>query len=240
MPKKSWEFEILCSERHAVNFKKPNQWLRIDASMIHTEKWSNLSNVARVFWITILSQSCAQGRPRVTFSAKQLVSLLRCKGNNVLKVVRELTETEWLRVVSSPESLSTNGRTDERMHGGVPSTQDASTKTSPQPPKLPTRVSKAVARGCHASFLGEKICEDRLKSVTLTTQQAWLDTYDNEVSWLIQEIKKAHSWSTANPKKAPKDFGKFMTNWLARSFEKRRVTLPSNSRVTHQSPLGEF
>lgn len=71
-----------------------------------------------------------------------------------------------------------------------------------------------------------------LKKVKAPLQEAWLDCYQDE-KWITQELFKAIVWLTANPKRAPKkDFGRFISNWLSRSFESYRKTIPSNRSVT--------
>lgn len=106
-----WEFEILPNDRNKHSFAKPNTWLRLDTSMIHTAKWGNLSLSQQALWITILCQGAALGRLRVSFKSSILVWFCKCKSKSLPKVVQGLVDTEWLRVVSSPTPLSTDERT---------------------------------------------------------------------------------------------------------------------------------
>lgn len=52
--------------------------------------------------------------------------------------------------------------------------------------------------------------------------EAWLTSFP-EPDWITQEINKALAWEIANPRSRKKDFGRFMTNWLTRGWDSRRV-----------------
>jgi hypothetical protein len=57
---------------------------------------------------------------------------------------------------------------------------------------------------------------------------AWEQTFP-ESSWVIQEVKKAIAWETANTSRRKINFGRFMTNWLNKGWDSRRNTgLPQN------------
>jgi len=89
------------------------------------------------------------------------------------------------------------------------------------------QVVKTTIRGCIPEFFDDDVCREFLKNVTHAAQRSWLDAYPS-VQWIGHEIKKANAWIATNPKKAPKDRGKFMLNWLNRGFEEYRKTLKSN------------
>lgn len=90
-----------------------------------------------------------------------------------------------------------------------------------------TRVNKLTARGAITEFSADADIAEKLKNVTHNLQTLWLKIYP-DASWIIDELKKALVWIAANPKKAPKDFGKFMSNWLGRGYENYRKTVPTN------------
>lgn len=108
-------------------------------------------------------------------------------------------------------------------------------KNSEQPyrEQAPRRASLAVSRGCIQEFALDKTCVERLSNVTHRAQKAWLVAYPSP-EWICFEVRKAHAWCETNPKKAPKDFGRFMNNWLNRAFEDYRKGLQSKHRTTAQ------
>jgi hypothetical protein len=52
---------------------------------------------------------------------------------------------------------------------------------------------------------------------------AWEQTFP-ESSWVIQEVRKAIAWETANTSRRKINFGRFMTNWLNKGWDSRRNT----------------
>lgn len=64
-------------------------------------------------------------------------------------------------------------------------------------------------------------------------QMGWLAAYPNK-EWILHELQRANAWILANPKKKPKKFGAFMTNWLSRAFESYRKGLPSFKKTFAQ------
>jgi hypothetical protein len=55
-----------------------------------------------------------------------------------------------------------------------------------------------------------------------TLVRGWLEIFP-EPDWILGELRKAHIWEEANPRKKKKDFGKFMTNWLTRGWDSRKI-----------------
>lgn len=92
---------------------------------------------------------------------------------------------------------------------------------------LSAHVSRAADRGCIDEFIFDDVCRGRLESVTHRAQKSWLLAYPS-VDFITQEVRRANGWIETNPQKAPKDFGKFMLNWLSRAYETYRKGLPSN------------
>ncbi len=98
----------------------------------------------------------------------------------------------------------------------------------PQPP-----------RGCIPEFEKTEIAKRLLENTTHAVQSAWVQAFG--AALVCEEIKKAHAWIEANPRRRPKVFAKFFTNWLSRAYETSRKQVPSNkpeySNNTGYSPV---
>jgi hypothetical protein len=55
-----------------------------------------------------------------------------------------------------------------------------------------------------------------------TVSRGWLEAFPDS-RWLMGEVRKALAWESANPARRKKDFGRFMTNWLMKGWDSRRV-----------------
>lgn len=122
------------------------------------------------------------------------------------------------------------------------SESDSFENTNSRSPEKPRRLSRRVANanplGAIQEFAGNPVVEDLLSTVSHQVQGAWVKAYP-DVDWVVCELLKANVWITTNPHKAPKQFARFMSNWLSRSFENYRKGLPSrrltNSEVNANS-----
>jgi hypothetical protein len=73
---------------------------------------------------------------------------------------------------------------------------------------------------CHAEFSSSPM-RNILTTVKIDLQNKWVEIYGTE--FLLEEFKKMYIWLEANSNKAPKtNFGKFITNWLDRGWERSR------------------
>jgi hypothetical protein len=76
--------------------------------------------------------------------------------------------------------------------------------------------------------ISDSLTLELLEKVKLEIQESWLKLYP-EPGWVKGEIQQAAVWCKANSARKPKsDYGRFLTAWLARGWEKHRKTLPSN------------
>lgn len=103
---------------------------------------------------------------------------------------------------------------------------DGDEKNSKNLPAI--HLSNTQIHGAIAEFNSNEVCNNLLLKTEASVQKAWIDAYPS-VSWITHEMTKANVWIKANPKKAPKNFGRFFSNWLAKGFENYRKGLPSNS-----------
>ena len=151
-----------------------------------------------------------------------------------MPILLDLLESDQKKSRSKRVTLANKSRLEEELELDKESEEelekDIITSELKNPP---AQVSKAAIRGCLPEFSHDEVCEKRLATVTHKAQLAWLDAY-RSVDFIAQEVRRAHAWIETNPKKAPKDFGKFMLNWLSRAFETYRKGIPSNQKTHAQ------
>jgi hypothetical protein len=92
-------------------------------------------------------------------------------------------------------------------------------------PGLEKRKKPRAPSGAIGAFMLDPILNERLRDVSEKLQNAWLDVY-RDSNFIADEIRKAHVWCAANPQRAPKKFGPFMTSWLGRAWERQRRSGP--------------
>lgn len=80
------------------------------------------------------------------------------------------------------------------------------------------------------------------RGVSKKLVQSWLATFPDP-HWVTCEINKALSWEFANEKRKKKDFGRFITNWMTRGWDKRSTATPTgiqnpNAKMTFDMATG--
>lgn len=104
-------------------------------------------------------------------------------------------------------------------------------------PNSPSRGAGASSRGLVSELAGDETVELLLSQVTRDTQKAWLKIYPTDL--IVEEVKKANIWMVTNPQKRPKQFGRFMSNWLSNAYERYRKGIPTrrltNAEVNQQA-----
>lgn len=104
-------------------------------------------------------------------------------------------------------------------------------------PNSPSRGAAASSRGLVSELAGDETVELLLSQVTRDTQKAWLKIYPTDL--IVEEVKKANIWMVTNPQKRPKQFGRFMSNWLSNAYERYRKGIPTrrltNAEVNQQA-----
>lgn len=72
------------------------------------------------------------------------------------------------------------------------------------------------------------------RKISFKSQQAILQAFP-EPQFVISEIKKMLAWEAANPSNKKKNFSRFATNWLTRSWDSRRAIPQSKSEQRQRS-----
>ncbi len=170
-----------------------------------------------------------RGDVDTTFFTASLKDLLRFSGGSGQVIHRLMRQLEQNQLVTYEIfSLKEKKRIEEnRKEENIIECESANGD------EFPHRSSRAQPRGCIDEFSSDETCVNKLSNVTHRAQKSWLVAYPN-ADWICFEVRKAHAWCETNSHKAPKDFGKFMNNWLSRSFEEYRKGLQSKHKTFAQ------
>lgn len=89
-----------------------------------------------------------------------------------------------------------------------------------------TELENSSLRGAIHPFQNDPEIEKALRTVLASSQERWIKLY-HDAPWIRSEILKAIGWLEVNPRKAPKNFARFMGGWLSRGYENYRKTIQS-------------
>lgn len=99
---------------------------------------------------------------------------------------------------------------------------------NPKKNTCPRSGDDALQHKAVPEFEGRQEVADLIstRKIKQGVQKVWLAAYQNP-EWIGQELLKAAAWDEVNSHKRKKDFSRFANNWLAKSWDDYRRTLPS-------------
>lgn len=198
--------------------KKPT-WFRVDNDLATGPGFHGLDCEHKWLWIIILSLVSQKNGQQISWNFGYVESISGIKKKKQIETIEMFEQFSRLRVsreVTSRYSPATNERTNVTNETGrdvqgrvaAPTSDEVRAEAS-----LPKELSEVH------EFLNSK-------QISIVLIETWLQSFP-EPDWIIQELKKANVWEIANPRKKKKDFGRFMTNWLTKGWDERRM--PRNS-----------
>ncbi len=202
--------------------KRPT-WFRVDNDFATGPGFFEFDCEQKWLWVVILSLVSQKNGQPITWSSAYIESITGIKEKKQLQTIEKFEQFSRLRV--SRDITSSN-------ISNLPATNERDVRTNETNETDSTaQVALPVAVALHHVDLAPigNILLDRKIKPDLT--KTWLFAFP-EPEWIIQEVQKAIAWEAANPRKQKKDFGKFMTNWLNRGWDSRKV--PTNFNRAEQ------
>lgn len=219
-------------------------WFRLENDFLEHRKVFHLSDVQIVLFLNLASIASKEGRPEFETRVSYLSALRKKKPAQIRNYLEILAASELIEVeyadAEPAESRQDDGKEpasrlttlrnvtirNERKEkeSGEPA-RAAAPHVAPPVPVIP-ELSEP-------EFVAQEL---RSRGVKPALQKTWIDAYP-DLAWVRSEIGKAITWEAANPHKRKKDFGRFMTNWLARGWDRSRAMLPSNPTSAPRRPV---
>lgn len=204
-------------------------WIRVDTTLPTSEGLFKFDAEERWIWLCFLCHAAKKNSK--TFSLKieyfadhyklkklKIESALKkAQENGLVKVTSQIRTDANGSVRTRTETCSTYERNEQDKTNDTNGTErDAATSgTSPDAPVI--------------ANLSDLLTKELLEKVKPEVQESWLQLYEDH-EFVKRELQQAAVWCKANPLRKPKsDYGRFLTSWLARGWEKHRKTLPTFS-----------
>lgn len=210
-----------------------SSWFRLNHNFFEDPDFYDFTPSELLAWIYILCVASKKNTDTVRVNILHLERVGRIKEKDFLAAVRKLESlqvilvdvTDTLRGCDEHDTPTNATRRDETNVTNETRRTDSSVAVASTAPAAP--VAQLV--GDYSPKAKTLLC-----AVPAEMQESWIAAYPDP-AWIKQEINKAAAWISANPKKAPKKFPAFMSNWLSRGWEQFRKTLPSNKPGSEES-----
>lgn len=229
----TYKITVLGWEKHNGNKKKGHRSFLLETRFFEDEKISQLRLIEVVLFLKCLCIAGELMSSQFTIHAGLMPKRWRIN-DKLLQDCCETLQSFQLVTYEKVESLK-NRIEKNRIEKNRNRISTAVENSTSMPPQLVPAVVEKVSKKTGAIFELEhdQTAFTLLQDVTKDLQTKWLAAYPSP-DWIVHEIKKADVWMTANPSKRPKNFGRFMSGWLAKGFESYRKGLPTNQKTYSQ------
>ncbi len=237
LKKTIYKIHIKSWDKYNGTLKRGHKKIMISTGFLSDAKIRTLSPGGKLLYLGLLLCCGEHTSNLIECSHDHLVMLTGGRGHDVSMLLDQLQSLQLLTYEKiAPNRIEKNRKEDNRIEknsdeasGNQKKPDQPEQESFPETRVLSVRSSKAVSRGCIDEFSHDPICQERLANVTTRAQKGWLAAYPS-VDFILMEIRRAHGWIETNPQKCPKDFGKFMVNWLSRAFETYRKGIPTKHK----------
>lgn len=240
-----------------------NGWISIDRKLFESEIFQN-DKLFKI-WVWLLfranwkpSRTLWEGNQRTLIRGQVLTGTteisneVNCARSTAQKWLKFLEKTGRISVETCPRgTLVTVLNYDEYqspLEDGRPKDEQSSNTTRTQrehKPALNNKGNKGTKNISSEQSSKPIVALEELKPIHATIQErdistnvqkSWLEAFP-EPEWIIGEIRKALAWEASNPRRRKKQFSKFMTSWLTRSWDSRKIAY---SKTNQESSRKEF
>ena len=154
---------------------------------------------------------------------------------------REIIEETDHKQNHKSTSKTTKAQASFSSSFSISSSDSVSSSSSVEKERIAPSNKLLEAQGYPKEYLPvHSILQER--GVDLKIARIWLNTYPDP-PWVVQQVLNAVAWETANPKSRKILFGKFVTNWMTRNWDKRTTQKQHQGSVResgNKSALEEF
>jgi len=198
-------------------------WCKLYSKTITGHFWQSSTLEQKAVWVTLLCLRNMQQEEVIHTQDFVLAGYCGVKASDVTEIIKGLIELGVIRDECGiiPGKIQADSRQNPGLELELELEKEKKEKGAAAIQPLPSVIAPQLVGDYSQKAVA------LLSTASLELQQTWLASYPDP-AWIKQEINKATGWILANPKKAPKKFPAFMSNWLARGWENFRKTLPSN------------
>lgn len=178
--------------------KRPH-WFRVDMGIADDPDLHDFNGEEFRAWIYILAMCCRKNSDVIRINLVHAKTSGRIKIASLKSAFKKLERNQSIEQINSP--LQTDKQTNRQTD-------------------TPERSLKHSGSALPEFKLLEALFLER--GVTEEIQKSWLDGFP-DVQWIIGEIRKAIVWETSNPNRKKKRFGAFISRWLTKGWDERKV-----------------
>lgn len=199
------------------DYKRPH-WFALANDFSLDQKFYHFSNEEKLCFVFLLCEASRQNkRGEITLIVDHWCRIQNMPRKILLQTLEKIESVQIANVdrTESERYITEHNRTEQNI--------------TEQNITLLAQTDESASLG-HSETYFEMADVFAQRGVKAKITRSWEEAYP-EPQWVMQEIRKALAWETANASRKKKDFGRFMTNWLSRAWDSRRVAPASANRA---------
>jgi hypothetical protein len=199
---KSWD-----KHQPRKDYKRPH-WFALANDFSIDQKFHDFSNEEKLCFVYLLCEASRQNkRGEMTIIVDHW-----CRVNN-------LTRKILLQTIDKIESVQIAYRVRTESERYITIHNNTEQNITEQNKILLAQTDESAS--LHPDCYSDVVDVFTQRGVKAKVTGSWIAAFP-DATWVVQEIRKALAWEASNPGRRKKDFGRFMTNWLSRSWDSRR------------------
>ena len=195
---------------------KASTWMRVQNSLFENHEFFDLTHSEICFWLYLMSIASKKQSGTVILVRSHAIAIGRFTDKVIDSSIQKLININCVSIRNAHVTDSKQGGTLPDLTGPDLTGPDLTGTDT-----LALDKSTAVASH-HSVEFDQVLAVFGSRGIKPNLSSSWLIAFP-EPDWIIQEINKAISWENANPRSRKKNFGRFVTNWLTRGWDSRKL-----------------
>lgn len=192
-------------------------WFAMSNELFMDPFYAELNDQERQAFIWLLCEASRQNKyGEVEISSRIFVQITGYKKSILLNTIDKLLKS----------GRAAGSRQD---HGRI-ATATRQNRTEQDRTEQDRTLCSAIEKNSisHPEAYGAVVHVFESREVAPEITATWVDAFPDP-GWVVAEVHKALAWEGANSTRKKKNFGRFMTNWLTRGWDRRITTAPTKN-----------
>lgn len=193
-------------------------WFKFKHKFFDDSEFFDFTHAEKLCWIYFLCEASKKNAAgKFLLSIHHANHTARLDEPTVKSTIRKLKRIEVISVRALRERAESGTYTcarEEKIR------EEKSREEENREEGIATR-GRVCSLPCYASL--ESVFSEREVSEEIQTR--WTEAFP-DTEWVVEQIRQALAWESAVPNRKKKKFGAFITGWLTRGWDKRRIPNP--------------
>jgi hypothetical protein len=195
-------------------------WFRFQNNFFENHEFYSMNHAEICFWIYLLSLASKKQSSTIIVNSDHANRIGRFTEKQIKSSIKKLVELQCIVVVCNEHVTSTSRGQHENvvLHNVTERNETKQNETEQKSVVGVFSKTTPTAIACYSALEGTF----RDRGITKGVQDRWSQAFP-DAGWVCGEIQKALAWEASNPGRKKKNFAAFITRWMTKSWDVRKV-----------------